>query len=140
MCPLFLLRNCRCLCYLCFRSFHKNFMYFVIFFLSLLLVVLGLPCCWGLPLAIASRRESPLQHAGFLLWRLLFWGALAIGTGTSAGAAPGSRERAQALWGQAQLLHGPREPPGPGIRPVSPALAGGFFTTEPPRKPLQIFF
>ena len=26
--------------------------------------------------------------------------------------------------------------PGPGIKPVSPALAGGFFTTEPPGKPL----
>ena len=26
--------------------------------------------------------------------------------------------------------------PGPGIEPVSPALAGGFFTTEPSRKPL----
>ena len=25
---------------------------------------------------------------------------------------------------------------GPGIEPVSPALAGGFFTTEPPGKPL----
>ena len=22
--------------------------------------------------------------------------------------------------------------PGPGIKPMSPALAGGFFTTEPP--------
>ena len=26
--------------------------------------------------------------------------------------------------------------PDPGIEPTSPALAGGFFTTEPPRKPL----
>ena len=25
--------------------------------------------------------------------------------------------------------------PGPGVEPVSPALAGGFFTTEPPGKP-----
>ena len=25
--------------------------------------------------------------------------------------------------------------PGPGIKPVSPALAGEFFTTEPPGKP-----
>ena len=25
----------------------------------------------------------------------------------------------------------------PGIKPASPALAGGFFTTEPPGKPLQ---
>ena len=28
--------------------------------------------------------------------------------------------------------------PGPGIKPVSPALAGGFFTTEPPGKPLLV--
>ena len=26
--------------------------------------------------------------------------------------------------------------PNPGIQPVSPVLAGGFFTTEPPGKPL----
>ena len=26
---------------------------------------------------------------------------------------------------------------GPGIEPTSPALAGGFFTTEPPGKPLD---
>jgi len=25
--------------------------------------------------------------------------------------------------------------PNPGFNPASPALAGGFFTTEPPRKP-----
>ena len=30
--------------------------------------------------------------------------------------------------------------PGSGIEPMSPALAGGFFTTEPPGKPaIQIF-
>ena len=28
--------------------------------------------------------------------------------------------------------------PGPGIEPVSPALAGGFLTTGPPGKPLVI--
>ena len=26
--------------------------------------------------------------------------------------------------------------PGPGIEPMSPALAGGFFTAEPPGKPM----
>ena len=31
------------------------------------------------------------------------------------------------------------ELPGLGIEPVSPALAGGFFTTEPPGKP-QIWY
>ena len=29
----------------------------------------------------------------------------------------------------------PRDPPNPGIKPPSPALAGGFFTAEPPGKP-----
>ena len=27
--------------------------------------------------------------------------------------------------------------PNPGIKPMSPASAGGFFTTEPPGKPLK---
>ena len=31
------------------------------------------------------------------------------------------------------------DPPGPGIKPMSPALAGGFFTSEPPGK-LRISF
>ena len=30
--------------------------------------------------------------------------------------------------------------PGLGVEPVSPELAGGFFTTEPPGKPLEIYF
>ena len=29
--------------------------------------------------------------------------------------------------------------PGPGLEPVSPALAGGFLTTAPPGKPENIF-
>ena len=31
----------------------------------------------------------------------------------------------------------PGELPDPGIKPTTPALAGGFFTTEPPGKPLR---
>ena len=30
--------------------------------------------------------------------------------------------------------------PGPGIEPLSPALAGIFFTTEPPGKPRLLYF
>ena len=37
------------------------------------------------------------------------------------------------------MLHGMRDLSGPGIEPVSPALADGFFITEPPGMP-QIFF
>ena len=36
---------------------------------------------------------------------------------------------------RAQLLRGTRDPPRPGLEPVSPALAGGFPTTAPPGKP-----
>ena len=31
----------------------------------------------------------------------------------------------------------PRDHPHPGIEPVIPALAGEFFTTEPPGKPIS---
>ena len=33
----------------------------------------------------------------------------------------------------------PGDLPDPGIEPQSPALEGGFFTTEPPGKPTSIF-
>ena len=36
---------------------------------------------------------------------------------------------------RAQLLHGMWDLPGPGLEPVSPAVAGGFSTTAPPGKP-----
>ena len=34
----------------------------------------------------------------------------------------------------------PGDLPDPGIEPASPALEGGFFTTEPPGKPSYLFF
>ena len=34
----------------------------------------------------------------------------------------------------------PGDLPDPGIKPVSPALADGFFTTEPPRKSLYLLY
>ena len=36
---------------------------------------------------------------------------------------------------RAQLLHGMWDLPGPGLEPVSPALAGRLSTTAPPGKP-----
>ena len=41
---------------------------------------------------------------------------------------------------RAQLLCGMWDLPRPGLEPVSPALAGGFSTTAPPRKPPLIHF
>ena len=54
----------------------------------------------------------------------------------------GARASVVAAWGLsscgalAQLLRSMWELPGPGIEPVSPVLAGGFFITEPPGKPI----
>ena len=39
---------------------------------------------------------------------------------------------------RAQLLRGMWNPPGPGIEPMSPALAVELFITEPPGKPLNV--
>ena len=41
---------------------------------------------------------------------------------------------------QAQLLHDMWDLPGPGIEPMSPALAGGFLTTVPPGRSQVPFF
>ena len=40
---------------------------------------------------------------------------------------------------QASLLRGMWDLPRPGLKPVSPALAGGFLTTAPPGKPHMLF-
>ena len=100
-----------------------------------------------------------------LCWALLLWGffSACTGQGSSAGAGRGSSWRwsprgTQGLqasglralrplgsWalGQrlsscgtwAQLLRSTRDPPGSGVEPVSPELAGGFLTLEPLGKP-----
>ena len=41
---------------------------------------------------------------------------------------------------RAQLLRSMWDPPGPGLEPVSPALAGGFLATAPPGKPPNLPF
>ena len=38
---------------------------------------------------------------------------------------------------RARVLHGTWDLPGPEIKPASPALAGEFFTVEPPGKPAE---
>ena len=88
---------------------------------------------------------SSLLHAGFLwLWCAGFCcGAQAVGTWASVVVACGLsscglralEHRLSSCGAQAQLLHGMWDLPGPGLQPVSPALAGGFLTTMPPGKP-----
>ena len=75
----------------------------------------------GLSVVAASRVYSSLWCVGFSLqWLLLLWNT-------------GSRRVGFSSCGtQAQLLHSMWDLPGPGIEPMSPALAGRFLKTVPP--------
>ena len=52
---------------------------------------------------------------------------------------PGSIAQARYFCAWASLLRGTWDLPGSGIEPVSPTLAGRFFTTEPAGKPSPLF-
>ena len=83
----------------------------------------------GLSLVVASGDSSLLRCAGFSLWWLLLLQST------------GSRRVGFSSCGTgAQLLRGTWDLPGPGLEPMSPALAGGLLTTAPPGKPLNGWF
>ena len=82
-----------------------------------------------------GARASPC--GGFSCCRAQALGAQASVVAVRRLSSCGSRalERRLSICGTwAQLLHGMWDLPGPGIEPVSPALAGGFLTTVPPGK------
>ena len=85
----------------------------------MLLAALGLRCCaW----AFSSCGEQGLL---FVAVR----GLLTVVASLVA------EYRLSSCGARAQLLHGMWDLPGPGLEPMSPALAGGFLTTAPPGKP-----
>ena len=82
----------------------------------------------GLPLAAASGGHSSSWCAGLSLsWPLVAEHRLQMLRPSSCGS-------------RAQLLRGMWDLPRPGLKPVSPALAGGFSTTAPPGKPPDLCF
>ena len=91
----------------------------------------------GFSLVLASGGHSSLRCAGPSLRRplpLRSTGSRCVGFSSYGSRAPGHRLSSCGV--RAQLLHGMWDPPGPGLEPVSPALAGGFLTTVPPGKPI----
>ena len=107
-----------------FLSFFFLIFLFIIYLLFLFLAVLGLRFCaralsscgeWG-PLFIAVR--GPLTIAASLVAEQRL-----------------QTRRLSSCGSRAQLLHGMWDLPRPGLKPVSPALAGRFSTTAPPGKP-----
>ena len=89
------------------------------------MAVLGLRFCAR---AFSSRGErGPL----FIAVR----GPLTIAASLVAGHRLQTTRRLSSCGSRAQLLRGMWDLPGPGLEPVSPALAGGLSTTAPPGKP-----
>ena len=126
-------------------SFFLKYIYF--YFLNLSLAASGLCCCaW----AFSSCGECGLLFIvvrGLLIVVASHCRAGGLGTRTSVvGACRLSSCGLQALehrlsscGARASLLCGMWDLPGPGLEPVSPALAGGFLTTVPPGKSLVVF-
>ena len=85
----------------------------------------------GFPLVAASGGYSSLRCAGFSCGVFSCCGARALGARASVVVARGL----SSCGARASLLRGMWDLPGPGLEPVSPALAGGFLTTAPPGKP-----
>ena len=93
------------------------------------LAVVCLCCCAGF---------SIVRCAGFSLWCFSCCRAWALRhTGFRSCGSQALEHRPSVVVGaRASLLRGTQDLPRSGIEPVSPALAGGLFTTETPRKSL----
>ena len=105
---------------------------------------MGLHCCTWAFSSCSERGLLFVAVRGLLIAvASLCCGARALGARTSVVVAHGLNScglralerRLSSCGAQAYLPHGMWDLPGPGLEPVSPALAGGFLATAPPGKP-----
>ena len=94
----------------------------------------------GLSLAAASRGHSPLRCMGFPLQWPPPWEHGLQARGLSICGSQALEHRLSSCGARASLLCSMWYPPRPGIKPVSPALAGGFLTNAPPGKPRKTIY
>ena len=100
--------------------------------------------CWvlfhGFPLVVVNRGYSSWQCEGFSLKWLLTLHSMALGLTSFSSCSSWALEyKLNSCGTQAELFRVMWNLPKLRIKPVSPALAGGFFTTESPRKPSKHF-
>ena len=102
--------------------------------------MLGLHCCVGFSLVRACGGYSLVSVHGLLIAvaslieeceALGMWASVVAAHGLSCYSSP-ALEHSLIV-----VVHSIQDLPGPGIEPASLVLAGGFFTTEPPGKPLS---
>ena len=120
-----------------------------VFFFFFLLAVLGFHCCtrgssscgeWGLILHCGAWASHCGGFSCCGAWALGVWASVAVARGLSSCGSWALECRLSSCGTWAQLLHRMWDLPGPGIEPMSPALAGGFLTTAPPGKSPPIGF
>ena len=121
---------------------------FSFFLIILLLAMPGLCCCMHFSLVVTSRAYSLvavcmlLTEVASLVEEHGLWGARAsvvVAHGFSSRGSRALEHRLNSCGAWAWLLQGMWELPRSGIKPISPALVDGFFTTEPPGKPYLLF-
>ena len=90
----------------------------------------------GFSLVVASKSYSLVVVRGLIGGDFCWSGVQALKhMSFRSGSAWALEHRLSSHGARAYLLHGLWDIPGSGIEPISSALAGGFFTTEPPGKP-----
>ena len=102
------------------------------------MAMLGLHCSVDFYLIVVNWRYSPVVvHRLLIAEHMLYgtWASVVAVSGLSSCGSWALEYRLNSCGSQALLLHDMWDLPRPGIKPMSPALAGRFFTTEPPEKP-----
>ena len=113
------------------NSFFLNkFIYFIYLFLA----ALGLRSCVR---AFSSCGERGLLFVA-VHGLLIAVASLVVARGLSSCGSRALECRLSSCGARDQLLCSMWDLPGPGLEPVSPALAGGFLTTAPPGKSLDL--
>ena len=118
-------------------------------FTYLFLAVLSLRCCAG-PFSscseqglLSSSNVQTSHRSSFSPCRarvLGTWASVLRAHVLSSLSAQALELRLSSCGTRVQLFLGMWDLPGSGLEPVSPALAGGFFTSEPPGKPQALTF
>ena len=129
---------------------HLNFIcseLSLLIFLFFKLICFYFWLCWvfvvvrGLSLVVVSGGYSSLWCAGVSLWWLLLLRSLGSRHVGFSSCGPWALEcRLSNCGAQALLLRCMWDLPGPGIEPLSLALAGGFLTTAPQGSPVDFSF
>ena len=127
------------------KNYSLSFLMFSLLIFFDMFIYLWLPWVFiaghGLSLIVVSQWFFSCKRAGFSLWCLLLLGNIGSrARGLSNCSSRALECRLRSCGTRVKLLRGTWDLPGPGFKPVSPALAGRFLTTGPPGKSCAILF